>query len=55
MDKRITTKEAARLLGVSTQRIHQLIASGKLRGQKDGRDTRVSLASVNRRLKGRAK
>ncbi len=36
--KMITTNEAASLLGVTVQRIHQFISEGRLPAQKLGRD-----------------
>lgn len=34
----LSTKEAAERLGVTTARIRQLVQSGRLKGQKVGRD-----------------
>lgn len=44
--------EVARALGVSPQRVRQLLDSGKLPGRKVGRDWLVSLEAVEQRLNG---
>jgi excisionase family DNA binding protein len=42
----LTTPEAARILGVSRQRVHQLVKAGILAGRRIGRDWHVERASV---------
>ncbi len=49
----ISASEAADRLGVSRPRITQMLASGKLTGWRDGRNTRVTVDSVNARLEYR--
>ena len=46
IDHRLTTAEAAKRLGVSSSRIRQMVASGELRAEKEGRDLFVSSISV---------
>lgn len=46
----VTASEAARMLGVSTARVAQLVKSGLLDSWKVGGTRMVSLASVNARL-----
>lgn len=43
----ITTNEAARRLGVGPRRLRYLIAGGRLKAQKIGRDWLVEEASVD--------
>lgn len=50
MDK-ITTTEAAALLGVTPQRVRALIKAGMLEAEKWGRDWQISAESVERRKK----
>lgn len=42
----MTVAEAAARLAISTRRVHQLIASGRLDAEKVGRDTFVRRRSV---------
>ena len=42
----LTVSESAVRLGISTRRVHQLIADGQLEADKVGRDTFVRRASV---------
>lgn len=52
----LTTAQAAQALGVSARRIRALIAAGRLRATRAGRDwaiTEVDLAAVARRPVGR--
>ena len=49
-DELVDVAQAAELLGVSRQRVHQLIASGKLDGQKSGRTWYVTKSSVESRI-----
>ena len=51
MDK-ITTTEAAALLGVTPQRVRALIKAGILEAEKWGRDWQVNAESVEKRRKG---
>ena len=56
--KLISTKDAAHKLGVSVRRVQAMIAQGRLRAQKIGRDYLISesdLASVLERKPGRPK
>ena len=46
--KLLTTREAATLLNVSVRRITQFCKSGRLRGQKVGRDWLLTQADVSR-------
>jgi len=48
MDK-ITTTEAAALLGVTPQRVRALIKAGILEAEKWGRDWQIDAASVEER------
>ena len=50
MDK-ITTTEAAALLGVTPQRVRALIKAGILEAEKWGRDWQISAESVEKRRK----
>jgi excisionase family DNA binding protein len=45
----MTTTEAAAALGISPQRVWQLLRAGKLGGRKVGRDWQVDEASVKKR------
>lgn len=57
MRDQITTAEAARILGVTSRHVTLLIRSGKLRGQKLGRDwilSRKSVEQFERTPRGRA-
>ncbi len=52
----MTTREAAELLGVSTQRIRAMIAAGRLKAKRVGRDwliTRAELSKIGERKPGR--
>ncbi len=49
----MSASEAADVLGVSRPRITQMLASGALWGWRDGRNTRVTVDSVNARLEHR--
>ena len=56
MGKTLTTKEAAEILEISTARVRQLVLSGRLPGQKFGRDLMIQekdLALVADRKPGR--
>lgn len=46
----VSVPDAAALLGVSPQRVRQLLAADQLAGRKVGRDWLVSRAAVQRRL-----
>lgn len=46
----VSAAEAARRLGVSRPRVSQMLADGSLVGWRDGRNTRVTLASLDARL-----
>jgi excisionase family DNA binding protein len=46
VDEFIPTKEAADILGISTRGIRDLLARGRLEGQKFGRDWLVDRQSV---------
>ena len=48
--EKISASQAARMLGVSRGRVTAMMASGLLDGWRDGRNTWVSLASVEARL-----
>lgn len=47
----VSASKAAEMLGVSRGRVSQLIKSGQLKGRHMGRDTFVTIASVEERLK----
>ena len=49
----VSASEAAERLGVSRPRVTQMLASGALVGWRDGRNTRVTVDSVNARLEYR--
>lgn len=49
-DRLVTSREAAKLLGVSDARVRQLVLSGALAAQKQGKNTLVYLKSVLARL-----
>jgi excisionase family DNA binding protein len=56
MEKKLTSKEAAEKLGISTARVRQLVLSGKLRAEKFGRDLMIDekdLELVSDRKPGR--
>jgi excisionase family DNA binding protein len=56
MGKKLTTNEAAQVLGISTARVRQLVLSGKLPAEKFGRDLmidEVDLEAVKDRKPGR--
>jgi excisionase family DNA binding protein len=56
MGKKLTTKEAAQILGVSDARVRQLVLSGKLPAEKFGRDLMIDeadLEAVKERKPGR--
>ena len=46
MAKILTTKEAAERLGVTTGRVRAMIAAGRLRAQKFGRDHQIRDADL---------
>jgi excisionase family DNA binding protein len=46
MAKILTTKEAAERLGVTTGRVRAMIAAGRLRAQKFGRDHQIREADL---------
>lgn len=48
--EKVTASEAARMLGVSQSRISQMIKSAQLEGWQEGRNTYVTLDSVQARL-----
>ena len=48
--EKVTASEAARLLGVRRARVTQLLASARLIGYRDGRNTYVTMDSVRARL-----
>lgn len=50
----VSASEAATLLGVSRPRITKMIESGALVGWRDGRNTRVTVASVEARIQERS-
>lgn len=50
----VSASEAASMLGVSRSRITQMLESGALVGWRDGRNTRVTVDSVNARIEERA-
>ncbi|HKR13322.1 MAG TPA: helix-turn-helix domain-containing protein [Pyrinomonadaceae bacterium] len=45
--KLIGTTEAAKRLGISTNRVRDLIASGRLKAQKIGREYAINLNDLN--------
>ncbi len=49
----VSASEAAEKLGVSRPRVTQMLASGALVGWRDGRNTRITVDSVNARLEYR--
>ena len=49
----VSASEAASRLGVSRPRITKMLQTGQLEGWKDGRNTRVTIASIDARLAGR--
>ncbi len=51
--EKVTASEAARLLGVTPARITQMLASARLIGYRDGRNTYVTMDSVRARLEER--
>ena len=46
MTKILTTKEAAERLGVTTGRVRAMIAAGRLRAEKFGRDHQIKESDV---------
>lgn len=50
----VSAAEAAEMLGVSRPRITKMLQTGQLEGWRDGRNTRVTIDSVNARLEERA-
>ncbi len=52
---KVSASETARLLGVTPSRITQMIGEHRLTGWRDGRNTWVSLDSINARLAERPK
>ncbi len=58
MTEELTTKQAAKILGVTTRRVLQLIADGRLPAEKHGRDWAIKatdLELVRVRKPGRPK
>jgi excisionase family DNA binding protein len=58
MDEFMSTIEAAERLGITYERVTQLVKAGKLNAKKFGRDWMVSRQSVEERLeksKGKSK
>ena len=58
MEKLVSTAEAARELHISTQRVRQLIAAGRLKATRVGRNWVVQnedLEAVRNRIPGRPK
>lgn len=56
MGKKLTTKEAAKILGVTDVRVRQLVLSGKLPAEKFGRDLMIDeedLEAIKDRKPGR--
>lgn len=53
MAKTLTTREAARELGLTDARIRQLTAAGLLQAEKRGRDWFIDAESVEERKKKR--
>lgn len=53
--ERVTASTAARMLGVTPGRVTQLMSSYQLEGWREGRNTYVTLASVEARLQERAR
>lgn len=51
--EKVTASQAARLLGVTPGRITQLIAANLLTGWRDGRNTYVSIDSIQARMEDR--
>ncbi len=51
--EKVTASEAARLLGVTPARITQMLASARLIGYREGRNTYVTMDSVRARLEER--
>lgn len=47
----VTPSEAARLLGVSRQRVHELVDLGRLRALRSARHVYIERASINERVK----
>lgn len=45
-DRRITIAEAADLLGIYGQSLRKIVASGRIKGERNGREWRVYLSSV---------
>lgn len=52
---KVTASEAAEMLGVSRSRVSQMLKVHLLDGYKDGRDTYITIDSVNARLEERPK
>jgi excisionase family DNA binding protein len=48
MAKLITTKEAAKELGVTVRRVQALIKAGRLRAKKMGRDWIIRMADLDK-------
>lgn len=46
----MSAAEAAETLGVTRPRVSQMLATGRLMGWRDGRNTRITVDSVNARL-----
>lgn len=49
----VSAAKAAEMLGVSRPRVSQMLKSGQLEGWRDGRDTMVTVASIEARLSER--
>lgn len=54
-EEAIPTREAARALGVSVRRIHELIEAGRLRAYRHGSHLRIAVASLEEFRRARAK
>jgi excisionase family DNA binding protein len=53
-EKELTAIEAARRLGVGLDYLYSLVWTGKLQGRKVGKQWRITLESVEARLRKRA-
>ncbi|NTU88296.1 MAG: type II toxin-antitoxin system HicB family antitoxin [Actinobacteria bacterium] len=49
----VSASEAADRLGVTRSRVSHMIKSGILDARREGRDTKVTIASINARISGR--
>ena len=52
---KVTASEAAEMLGVSRSRVSQMLKNNLLDGYRDGRDTYITIDSINARLAERPK